>query len=248
MEAIAAFAKNLYSTTGLNFSFIYDPFDRARWIVGIKTTILLSIASIFFSMIIGLIGTLLDRSRFRVVRTAIRGYVHVFRNTPPLAQLYFFYFALAPLMPYYVTAQGARQPYFDGFLWAVIALSLLQGAYTLEIFRSGLDAVPKDFVEASNALALGRVTRFCRIEFPLAVRICLPAMESNLVNSVKNTSMAYAIAVPEILYQATQIWGDRVNVPEVMCALLASYMVLVGAVSLFMRFLARRLAMPGYGT
>jgi polar amino acid transport system permease protein len=60
--------------------------------------------------------------------------------------------------------------------------------------------------------------------------------------------MAYAIAVPEILYQATQIWGDRVNVPEVMCALLASYMVLVGAVSLFMRFLARRLAMPGYGT
>lgn len=247
MESFSDYVRYLYDVTGLNFSVVYDPFDRMRWIVGIKTTLLLATWSVGISLVIGVTGALLVQSRRWYVQMPLRIYVHIFRNTPPLAQLYFFYFALGPLFPDRVTEDGLRQPYFDNFFWAVVALSLLQGAFCLEIFRSGFDAVPRQLTEAANSLAIGPIVRVFRIQLPLALRICLPALQGNVVNSIKTTSLAYAIAVPEMLYAANQIWGDRVNVMEMMLVMLVSYVVLVGVVSALMSRLERRLALPGFG-
>jgi polar amino acid transport system permease protein len=83
--------------------------------------------------------------------------------------------------------------------------------------------------------------------FPLALRITMPAMTNNLVNLVKTTTLAYAIAVPELVYMSAQIWSEQVNVPEMMVVLLISYVALVGIINQFMQWLEARIKVPGFG-
>ena len=83
---------------------------------------------------------------------------------------------------------------------------------------------------------------------PLAFRISLPALNNNLVNLVKTTTLAYAIAVPELLYVSSQIWSDVLNVPEMMNVLLVAYFVLVGSLVWVMHRWERAIRVPGFGT
>lgn len=247
MDYLAEFFRGLYDSTGFNFSVLYDPYDRDRWLIGMKTTLLLAAWSVAFSLIIGLVGAILHQTGNPLLRWLTRIYVHVFRNTPPLAQLYFFYFAVSPLLSGPAAGGGAHLPVLGNFAWAIISLSLLQGAFSLEIFRSGFDAVPDQMREAADALGIRRSVQLFKIKLPLAFRLCLPALQGNIVNSIKTTSLAYAIAVPEMLYAANQIWSDRVNVAEMMLVMLLSYVALVGLVGAGLSWLERKLALPGFG-
>jgi len=85
------------------------------------------------------------------------------------------------------------------------------------------------------------------IVLPLAFRISLPALNNNLVNLVKTTTLAYAIAVPELLYVSSQIWSDSLNVPEMMNVLLIVYFVLVGSLVWVMHRWERAIKLPGFG-
>jgi polar amino acid transport system permease protein len=80
----------------------------------------------------------------------------------------------------------------------------------------------------------------------LAFRISLPALNNNLVNLVKTTTLAYAIAVPELLYISAQIWSEEANVREMMNLLLFLYIAIIGVLILFMDRLERALRIPGY--
>jgi polar amino acid transport system permease protein len=131
--------------------------------------------------------------------------------------------------------------------WAIISLSLFAGAFNVEIFRSGIEAVPKATVEAAEALGYSRLGAYVHVVLPLAVRICLPALNNNIVNLVKTTTLAYAIAVPEMLYISKQIWSDATNVPEMMTFLLLAYFFLVGCVVWAMARVERALKVPGIG-
>ena len=82
---------------------------------------------------------------------------------------------------------------------------------------------------------------------PLALRVCLPALNNNLVNLLKTTTLAYAIAVPETLYASAQIWAQSQNVTEMMCVLLAVFVLLVGALVWIMHRWERALRIPGFG-
>jgi polar amino acid transport system permease protein len=82
---------------------------------------------------------------------------------------------------------------------------------------------------------------------PLALRVSMPAMTNNLVNLVKTTTLAYAIAVPELVYMSAQIWSEQVNVPEMMVVLLISYVAIVGIINELMQRLETRLRVPGFG-
>ena len=82
---------------------------------------------------------------------------------------------------------------------------------------------------------------------PLAFRVCLPALNNNLVNLVKTTSISYAIAVPEMLYVSAQIWSDSVNVKEMMNVLLVCYVALVGLFVYVMHRWEHAMRVPGYG-
>ena len=134
------------------------------------------------------------------------------------------------------------------FAWAVISLSFFAGAFNVEIFRSGIEAVPDSTVEAAEALGFSRLHIYKDITLPLAFRVVLPALNNNLVNLVKTTTLAYAIAVPEMLYEANQIWSDNVNVTEMMIFLLLIYFALVGVLVWGMNRWERALKIPGFGT
>ena len=99
VEAFFAWFQWLYDETGINLTYFYDSFDRARMIGGFFMTIWLSLVCLFFSTIIGVVGACLQGSRFVWTRRIVQGYIQLFRNTPPLVQMYFFFFALGNLLP-----------------------------------------------------------------------------------------------------------------------------------------------------
>lgn len=246
MEAIPDWFQRLYESSGLNFTVFYDSYDWGRYIDGLKMTLLLSVTTILFSLVIGATGALIQSGPSRILRGAVNAFVVVFRNTPPLVQLFFFYFGLGTMLPATESAAGMREPVLNNVEWAIISLSLFAAAFNVEIFRSGIEAVPKTTIEAAEALGYTRFKAYRHIVLPLAIRVCLPALNNNLVNLLKTTTLAYAIAVPETLYALKQIWSETQNVMEMMILLLATYGILVGVLVWLMHRWERAMHIPGY--
>ena len=242
MDDIAAWFRWLHQASGVKLTIFYDSYDRTRFLQGFVTTLSLSAYCLVLSVGLGAVAAWLQGSRVVVLRRGVAGFVALFRNTPPLVQLYFFYFALGPLLP-----KVGGMPLLGSFGWAVVSLTLLETAFAAEIFRAGIEAVPKAMVEAASSLGFSRWQIYRQVVLPLAVRVTMPAMTNNLVNLVKTTTLAYAIAVPELLYMSAQIWSEQVNVPEMMVVLLLSYVGIVGLINHFMQWLEARLAVPGFG-
>ena len=242
MQAFWDWFRWLYETTGINLTIFYDAFDRGRFITGFWMTVKLSIVCIVGSVVIGIVGAWIQGSRLRIARTLVYWYIQAFRNTPPLVQLYFFYFGLGTLL-----RSGGGQPLVTNVTWAIISLSFFAGAFNVEIFRAGVEAVPRTTIEAAESLGFSRLQAYLRVVFPLAFRISLPALNNNLVNLVKTTTLAYAIAVPEMLYVSSQIWSDELNVPVMMNVLLVAYFLLVGILVYGMHRWERALRVPGFG-
>jgi polar amino acid transport system permease protein len=247
MESLNAFVDFLYRSFGINLIHLTDDFERGRLLWGMWKTVELSLYCMVASIVIGIAGALLQMSRFTVVRTIAQAYIQFFRNTPPLVQLYFFFFALSPLLPRVMTDYGIERPMFSAFVWAAISLSFFAGAFNVEIFRSGIEAVPKTMTEAAQSIGLRNSQIFRLVTLPLAVRVCLPALTSNMINLVKTTTLAYAISVPETLFVASQIWSDRANVFEMMMTLFVFYIALVGILAYVMERWERSLRIPGFG-
>ena len=246
MDAIWQWFRALYDTTGINLPIFYDSFDRHRFTAGLWMTLELSAISIVASVAIGVVGAWLQGSRLTLTRRIVNGYIQFFRNTPPLVQIYFFYFGIGSLLSTN-DAAGHPVPLVSNVAWAIISLSFFAGAFNVEIFRSGVEAVPKTTIEAAESLGFSRLRTYLLIVLPLAFRISLPALNNNLVNLVKTTTLAYAIAVPELLYVTSQIWSDNLNVPEMMNVLLVVYFVLVGALVFAMDRWERAIRVPGFG-
>src|SRR5437867_1338303 len=238
--------RELHATTGIKLTIFYDAFDRARFANGFLTSIRLMGLCIVASIVIGVLGAWAQGSRLWLVRAVTAAYIQFFRNTPPLVQLYFFYFALGSYLR--VTNDlGLAVPIVSSFTWAAICLSLYAGAFNVEIFRAGIEAVPNETVNAAEALGYSRLAAYVHVILPLAFRISLPALNNNLVNLVKTTTIAYAIAVPEMLYVSSQIWSDELNVPVMMNVLLICYFVLVGILVYLMHRWERAIRVPGFG-
>lgn len=242
MQPIYDWFQRLYDTTGINLPFIYDGFDRARMLRGLWLTIELSIVTIVLSVIIGIVGAWLQRSNLVWLRRAVAGFISIFRNTPPLVQIYFFYFGLGFVLP-----RVGGEPMISNLEWAIVSLSLFAGAFNIEIFRSGIDAVPSSMIEAAEGLGYSRLQVYRHVLLPLAFRVCLPALGNNLVNLVKTTNLAYAIGVAELLYVSKQIWSDAVNVREMMVFLLVAYLALVFILVGILKWTERTIRVPGVG-
>lgn len=150
-------------------------------------------AQIFFCTIIlslplGLILSLGRVSRFKVLQSIIAFYVWIMRGTPLMLQLLFFYFALP--------AVGIR---FDDFTAAMIAFVLNYAAYFCEIFRSGIQAIPKGQYEAAHTLGMNYVQTMRRIIMPQVFRIILPPVSNETITLVKDTSLVYVLAMNDLM-------------------------------------------------
>ena len=247
MDYIYNLLIKLYETTGWDFNFIYSEFERHHFFNGILLTIALSLVCIFFSLVIGVLGAAIEFSKFTVIKSFVHTYIQFFRNTPPLIQMYFFYFGISSYLPHVADENGLLTPIFGAFFWAAVSLSLFCGAFNVEIFRSGIESVPKSIIESADALGYKKHQTFFDIVLPLAFRISMPGLTNNLVNLIKTTTLAYAIGVAEMLYAANQIWAESFNVVELMITLFLGYNILVGIAVWFMTRLEKKLKIKGWG-
>ena len=248
MDLIADFFRQLAEEyPRWNFIWVYEPVQQGKILSGIWMTIKLSIACLFFSVIIGVVGAFLQGSRSRITRMIVQGYIQFFRNTPPFVQLLFFYFALGQFTPTYSPDGWLEMPIISNVGWAIISLSFFAGAFNVEIFRAGIEAVPESTREASSSLGFSRGQTFRYIVFPLALRVSLPALNNNLVNLVKTTTQAFGIAVPELLYQSVTIWNDYPSaLYPTMLLVFVVYIQLVGILVMSMNGWERQMRIPGY--
>ena len=252
MELFADFFKNLYDSTGINFVIFYEQYEYDRFVAAIWTSIKLIVISLVLSMVVGVLGAWAQGAKSRILRLGMAGYIQFFRNTPPFIQILFFYFVLGTTLEHMgvipmIDAGGYKEPLIGNFGWAVVSLGFFAGAFNVEIFRSGIEAVPTATREAAEALGYTRLQAYIHVVLPLAFRVCLPALNNNLVNLLKTTTLAYAIAVPEMMYTANQIWSDNVNVPEMMVVLFVYYISLVAILVWAMHKWEQRMRILGYG-
>jgi polar amino acid transport system permease protein len=241
--AVEEWFRWLYDVAGINLTIFYDDYDRGRFLRGIRLTFELALACIVASVMIGLVGAWLQGSRFRITNAFVRGYVALFRNTPPIVQLFFFFFVLGGIFTFQTDSGTWR---LSNFAWAIISLSFYYGSFNIEIFRASVEAVPRATVQAAEALGYTRLKAYIYVVLPLAFRFSIPTLGNNLVSLVKATSLAYTIAVPEVLYVSAEIWSDQLNVPEMMWTLLIFYVSVVGLMVYGLRKLEKRLEIPGY--
>ena len=247
IETLAHFFQWLNDAHGINLSVLYDRHDALQFWRGVGVTVWLSLVCIALSTLLGVVGAWLQQTRTASLRLGIAAYVQFFRNTPPLIQLYFFFFALGALLPLGHDAVGNPIPLVSNYGWAILSFSLYAGAFNVEIFRSGVEAVPTATVEAAQSLGLSRQQVYVRIVLPLALRFSLPAYVNNVVNLVKTTTLAYAIAVPETLYSAAAIWSEELNVREMMNVVLIVYLLLIALLVMALKGWERALHVPGFG-
>jgi polar amino acid transport system permease protein len=200
---------------------------REAWpmlIAGLWVTALLGSVSIIIGLVSGMGLALVRLYAVKPLRAAARLYIDVFRSLPLLVLLVLVYYAL-PFI-------GIR---LSSFAAAATALSLVSCAYTAEIFRAGIEAVPKGQFEAAAAIGLAfRDTLRC-VVLPQALRIVMPPLTSNCINVLKDTALASVVAMPDLLKQATQAQ-----------ALAANPTPLIGAALLYLALLLPLVRLVGY--
>lgn len=188
-----------------------------------------TLAAILLSWFLGLGAALMKQSQTRIIRKPAEFYVWFIRGTPSLIQIYIIYFGLPQL--------GIRMsPITAG----VIALGLSSGAYIAEIVRSGLLAIPKGQWESARAVGMSNATMFRRIILPQVIRVIVPPLTNEAVNTLKNTSLLSAITVVELTL-FTQMAIAATFRPfdfYIMAALL--YLVLTSVLSRFAIWYERR--------
>lgn len=231
---------------GLDYRFLLDAYERVPFLEGIGVSIALVVSTIAGSAFAGVLLLLALRSKSGLLVGAARGAIEITRNTPTIVQLYCAFLVLNMLITQHLQAHGLHNP-LKPFAWVVLVLSLNKGAFHAEALRAGLDALPSQTLEGAESLGFSRAARFWIIELPLAVRAALPALVNNLVELVKATAIASAIAVGDITYQSIMIWTQRDNVLALMILILLFFFVLTSLVNFAGRRIEKRLTVPGYG-
>jgi polar amino acid transport system permease protein len=212
----------------MDWSVISD--NREVYLSGLRATVLLSLAAIATGTLVGLLVAAVRTSRVPVLAQLARGYLEVFRGTPLLIQMLFIYFGAAYLSGFAISVFGA----------ALLALTLYQGAYIAEIFRAGIEAVPRGQWEASRVLGLGRIQTFVGVILPQTRAIVLPPLVGQYLSLIKDTSIAVVIGYVELVRQGQAVI-DRVGDPATSyLAVAVLYFVICYPLSVLVRRMERK--------
>ncbi|MBR6318539.1 MAG: amino acid ABC transporter permease [Fibrobacter sp.] len=160
---------------------------------GFCTTLAIFGLTLLFSIPLGLLIAVLKMSKWRVVRYPVSFYISVMRGTPLLLQIVAIYFG-----SYYLSEYAGVDFSFDRFPAVIVAFSINYAAYFAEIFRGGIQSIPKGQYEAAYMLGLTRTQTFFRIILPQVVKRVVPASANEVITLVKDTSLAQVIAVTEL--------------------------------------------------
>jgi polar amino acid transport system permease protein len=174
------------------------------WLLrGLILTIEITLISTIISLILGTLFGIARLSQFKPLYYFSTAFVEFFRNTPLLVQLFFWYFAFPLGVP-----ETVREFLYDhNFeLWAATGgLSIYTSAFIAEVVRAGIQAIPRGHLEAAASSGLSRIQALRFVILPQAFRIIIPPLGSELLNNMKNSSLAMVIGVADLCWQAQQI-------------------------------------------
>ena len=200
-------------------------------LAGAVMTVIVTVGSFFVSIILGLLSASCRTGRNPILRALAYAYVEIFRAVPVLTQLFVIYFGLAAI--------GIRLSPIPA---ALIGFGLNGGAYLTEVFRGGIEAVGRGQVEAGHALGLSRLRSLIHIVLPQAFRITLPSLVNFAIGLLKDTSLASAVAAPELSFNAHMLVDRTFLSTQIYLLVAAIYLAMSFPLAVLGRRLERRLA------
>jgi polar amino acid transport system permease protein len=195
---------------------------------GLMVTLHITGLSLIFAFIFGMVSALFRLSKSYIARILARGYLELIRNTPLLVQLFFIYFVVSPILD------------ISRFASAVLALSLFEGAYASEIFRSGIVSIHKGQWEASATLGFTTFQSYYYVILPQAIRRILPPLTSQAVSLVKDSALVSTIAIYDLTMQGQAIIAETYLTFEVWFTIAAMYLLITATLSSFVNLLENR--------
>jgi polar amino acid transport system permease protein len=202
---------------------------REMFLKGWLATVMISLAALVGSGLIGVVGAVCLQSRNLLLGAVVRVYVELIRGTPLLVQLLIGFYLVA-------TAVGLENRYVAGAL----ILALFSGAYMVEIFRGGLAAIPRGQHDAAAAIGLSRWQSFSLVVLPQAARIVLPPVAGQLASLIKDSSLLSVIAISEFTLAAQEVNSFTYSSLESYLPLAAGYLMLTLPLSWAAGLLERR--------
>lgn len=184
----------------------------------------ISIYSCFFATIIGLFLAVIRNYNIKFLEVIITAYVVLFRSIPAMVLVVLVYFAL-PFV-------GLNLPSTNS---VIMSLSLLFGAYTTEIFRSGINSVDRLQIDASKSLGMNSLRTMRYIILPQAMRVVIPPLTTVLIDVLKTTSIAYVVGVPELIARARQMEGVIGSVTPLIFVSILYFLIILPVVILSSR-------------
>jgi polar amino acid transport system permease protein len=211
-----------------DWSVIWRNWDKFASALGLGLS--LALVSLLAGSILGLACAMARVYGPRWLSWPVWLYVEFIRNTPLLLLIFFVYFGLPEL----------DISFLDKTQSFILTLTLYAGAYMTEVFRAGLSSVPRQYMEAAKAIGMRPWQRQRYVVLPVMTRIVLPAFGNNLISLFKDTSLAAAIAIPELTFVARQINANTFRVMESWLTASALYLVTCYAIASLLRMLERR--------
>ena len=202
------------------------------FVVGIGVTLAYTAGTVLLGLLIGLALGLARLSRSRWVNVPLVALIEVFRCTPLLVQIIWFYYALPVILGVQIPAVVA----------AVLVLSFYTGAFYAEIFRGGILSIEAGQWDAGRAVGLHRGQVMRLVVLPQAVRRMIPPFMNQSIIQLKNTSLVSTIAVPDLLYQGTLITADTYKPLEVYTVVALIYFALLFPATRLVQWWEGRLA------
>lgn len=199
---------------------------------GLLVSVEIFLLTLVFSLPLGLLVSFGRMSKNPVIRTIIKVYISIMRGTPLMLQLIVVYFA-----PYYVFGWSIGGYRFPA---VIIAFSINYAAYFAEIYRGGIESMPKGQYEAAHVLGYSKSQTFLRIIFPQVIKRILPSVTNEIITLVKDTSLAFVIAQAEMFTIAKQIASKEASVMPLMVAGLF-YFVFNALVAFIMERIEKRM-------
>jgi len=193
------------------------------WMKGLGVTMAYSVGTIFGGMVIGIACGMLLLSKSKWVTLPVHYYVEIFRCTPLLVQIVWFYFALPIVL-------DVTMP--DWFA-AGLGLTLYMGAFATEIFRGGIISIDQGQWQASRALGMTWLELMQHIILPQAIKRMTPPFVNQSIIQLKNTSLLYVVAIPDLMYTGSIIVSDTFRPLEVYTVVAIAYFIILYPLTLW---------------
>lgn len=183
--------------------------EELMW--GMGTSIEIFLLTLLFSIPLGLLVAAGRMSNFSPLKWLMRAYISIMRGTPLMLQLIVIFFG-----PYYIFGVNLSSDY--RMIAVIIAFSINYAAYFAEIFRGGIESIPNGQYEAAQVLGYSRLETFFIIILPQVIKIVLPSITNEVITLVKDTSLSFVLAIPEMFTVAKQIAAAEASISALLIA------------------------------